>query len=57
MNNRIVLATGSSRGIGREIAIRLADDVDGRAVHYRESETAAEAVADEIRKGAGTWKL
>jgi NAD(P)-dependent dehydrogenase (short-subunit alcohol dehydrogenase family) len=51
------LATGSSRGIGREIAIRLADDVDGRAVHYRESETAAEAVADEIRKGAGTWKL
>jgi 3-oxoacyl-[acyl-carrier protein] reductase len=49
MNNRIALVTGSSRGIGREIAIRLADDVDGIAVHYRENENAAEEVASEIR--------
>ena len=50
MNNRIALVTGSSRGIGREIAIRLADDVDGIAVHYRENKKAAEEVASEIRK-------
>jgi len=50
MNNRIALVTGSSRGIGREIAIRLADDVAGIAVHYRENDKAAEEVASEIRK-------
>jgi len=50
MNNRVALVTGSSRGIGREIAIRLADDVDGIAVHYRENKKAAEEVASEIRK-------
>ena len=50
MNNRVALVTGSSRGIGREIAIRLADDVDGIAVQYREDKKAAEEVASEIRK-------
>jgi 3-oxoacyl-[acyl-carrier protein] reductase len=50
MNNRVALVTGSSRGIGREIAIRLADDVDGIAVHYKENEKAAEEVAGEIGK-------
>jgi len=50
MNNRIALVTGSSRGIGREISIRLADDVDGIAVHYRENEKSAEEVGNEISK-------
>jgi len=50
MNDRIALVTGSSRGIGREIAIRLADDLAGIAVHYKENEQAAEEVAGEIRK-------
>jgi len=49
-DQRVALVTGSSRGIGREIAIRLADDVAGIAVHYRENEKAAEEVAGEIRK-------
>ncbi|MBP1768958.1 MAG: hypothetical protein H6P98_3073 [Candidatus Aminicenantes bacterium] len=49
-NQRVALVTGSSRGIGREIAIRLAEDMAGIAVHYRENEKAAEEVAGEVRK-------
>jgi len=49
-DQRVALVTGSSRGIGREIAIRLADDMAGLAVHYRENDQAAEEVAAEIRK-------
>jgi len=49
---KIVLVTGSSRGIGRAIAIRLAIEAAGVAVHYRENETAAADVIAEIgRKG------
>ena len=50
IEQRVALVTGSSRGIGREIAIRLADDVNGVAVHYRENQKAAEEVAVEIGK-------
>jgi 3-oxoacyl-[acyl-carrier protein] reductase len=50
MNNRVALVTGSSRGIGREIAVRLADEVDGIAVHFKENEKAAEEVSNEIGK-------
>lgn len=47
---RVGLVTGSSRGIGREIAIRLADDMRGVAVHYKDNQKAAEEAAAEIRK-------
>ena len=49
-DQRVALVTGSSRGIGREIAIRLAEDMAGIAVHYRDNEKAAEEVAGEVRK-------
>jgi 3-oxoacyl-[acyl-carrier protein] reductase len=49
-NDRVALVTGSSRGIGREIAIRLADDVAALAVHYKDNEPAAEEVLAEIKK-------
>ncbi|AXR79432.1 SDR family NAD(P)-dependent oxidoreductase [Natrarchaeobaculum sulfurireducens] len=43
------VVTGSSRGIGKAIALRFADDGYDVAVNYRSSADAADAVVDEIR--------
>ncbi len=45
---RSVLVTGSSRGIGRAIALRLARDGFDIVLHYRSGQAAAESVAQEI---------
>lgn len=50
MENKIALVTGSSRRIGRDIALRLADVIGGVAVHYRSDRRAAEPVVREIQK-------
>jgi len=44
---RVALVTGSSRGIGRAILLRLSVDHDC-VVHYRRDEAAAQAVADDL---------
>ncbi|WP_049928790.1 3-oxoacyl-ACP reductase family protein [Halopiger goleimassiliensis] len=44
------VVTGSSRGLGKAIALRFADDGYDVAVNYRSSEEAAADVADEIRE-------
>ncbi len=44
------VVTGSSRGIGKAIALRFAADGYDVAVNYRSSADAADAVADEIRE-------
>jgi 3-oxoacyl-[acyl-carrier protein] reductase len=50
---KIALVTGSSRGMGREIGLRLADDVHAVAVHYHNNKKAAEEVVAGIKeKGA-----
>jgi 3-oxoacyl-[acyl-carrier protein] reductase len=48
MNNRIALVTGSSRGIGRNVALRLADEMGGVLVHYHKNRSAALDVVKEI---------
>jgi 3-oxoacyl-[acyl-carrier protein] reductase len=45
-----VLVTGSSRGIGRAIALRLAADGYDLVLHCRSQVERAESVADEIRR-------
>jgi 3-oxoacyl-[acyl-carrier protein] reductase len=48
-HQRVALVTGSSRGLGRAIALELAQRGYGVAVHYVQSAGPAEAVADEVR--------
>lgn len=53
MNRRRVLVTGSSRGVGRAIALRLARDGFAVTVHCRSGRAAADATAEAIRAAGG----
>lgn len=54
---RRVLVTGSSRGIGKEVALFLARDGFEVVVHCRTGVEAAQAVVGEIRAGGGSASL
>ena len=54
MKARRVLITGSSRGIGRSIALRLARDGFSVTVHCRSGRAEADAVANKIIASNGT---
>lgn len=54
MTVRRVLITGSSRGIGRAIALRLARDGFAVTIHCRSGRSEAESVANEIAASNGS---
>ena len=53
LENKLALVTGSSRGIGAAIAIRLAAEGAAVIVNYAASPARAEAVVSEIRRAGG----
>jgi NAD(P)-dependent dehydrogenase (short-subunit alcohol dehydrogenase family) len=53
LENKIALVTGASRGIGRGIAIRLAQEGAVVAVHYGTRQNEAEEVVYKIEQGGG----
>src|SRR5580698_3106918 len=53
LNGKTALVTGASRGIGRAIALELAQGGAQVLVHYSSGEPEADAVVAEIRKGGG----
>ena len=57
MSLRRVLVTGSSRGIGRAIALRLAREGFSVTVHCRSRRQEAEAVVSEIVAAGGAADL
>src|SRR5881296_668053 len=50
LKGRTALVTGGSRGIGRAIALALAEEGADVAINYVSSETAAKEVTEQIRK-------
>ncbi len=53
LDAKTALVTGSSRGIGRSIALRFASEGASVAVTWHRNEAAADAVVDEIEKAGG----
>ena len=51
--SRVALVTGGSRGIGRSIALTLAEDGFAVGVNYASNVGAADEVVDEITSGGG----
>ena len=50
LNNKTAIVTGSSRGIGRAIALRLAQDGANVVITYHSSKDVAEEVVNEIKE-------
>lgn len=53
LTDKVAVVTGSSRGIGRAIALRLAEDGAKVVVNYRGNEAAAREVVEQIKVGGG----
>jgi 3-oxoacyl-[acyl-carrier protein] reductase len=53
LKHRVALVTGGSRGIGKAVALALAEAGAGVAINYRDCDEEANAVADAIRESGG----
>jgi 3-oxoacyl-[acyl-carrier protein] reductase len=53
LRDKVALVTGAGRGIGKAIALRLAEDGATLIVHYGSSRDGAEAVVSEIQRAGG----
>ena len=57
LDGKTALVTGASRGLGRAIALKLAEEGAHVALNYRSGEAEAQRVADEIASRGGTALL
>ena len=53
LDGKVALVTGAGRGIGREIALRMASDGAAVIAHYANSATGAEEVVAQIKASGG----
>jgi 3-oxoacyl-[acyl-carrier protein] reductase len=53
LTDRVVLVTGSSRGIGAEVAVKAGAEGAFVAVHYHRSEEGAQRTLDRVRNAGG----
>jgi 3-oxoacyl-[acyl-carrier protein] reductase len=50
VEDKVALVTGSNRGIGRDIALKLAEKITSVAIHYKSNPRDAEEVVEKIKE-------
>ena len=56
-DGRVAVVTGGGRGIGRAVAVRLANEGANVAISYRSNDTAAEEVAEKLRAAGALCEI
>ena len=54
---RVALVTGGGRGVGRAVAVRLANEGANVAISYRSNDASAEEVAEELRAAGALCEI